>query len=107
MWPMVYQGLGVYREPVQRHTALAASQQFGALPGDAAALSSLPSLDSIPYAHRGSDTGRPHMPYGNAGLTRRCLILGSSAAETPGDVAELLLGCVWSKSAGLKVLSCS
>ena len=61
---MVYQGLGVYREPVQRHTALSAPPQFGALPGDAA-LPSLPSLDSIPYAQRGSDTGTPPTPSGN------------------------------------------
>ncbi|CAL5220819.1 g2895 [Coccomyxa viridis] len=57
MWPMVYQGLGVYKEPVQRHTALAAPHHFGALPGDATALSPLPSLDSPPYAQLHADTG--------------------------------------------------
>ena len=58
---MVYQGLGVYREPVQRPSALALPSHFGALPGGAA-VSSLPSLDSIPYAHRGPDTGTPLEP---------------------------------------------
>ena len=56
MWPMVYQGLGVYREPVQRRPTLAPPQAFGALQSEAA-LGSLPSLESIPYTQRGSDTG--------------------------------------------------
>ena len=66
---MVYQGLGVYREPVQRHSAAAQPQSFGALPREAA-LCSLPSLDGIPYAQRSSDTGM-HL----SGLTRAgCLL---------------------------------
>ncbi len=69
MWPMVYQGLGVYKEPVQRHTALAAPHHFGALPGDATALSPLPSLDSPPYAQLHADTG---VPPTLAGTARSC-----------------------------------
>ena len=53
---MVYEGLGVYREPVQRQSPLAPPHHFGPLPGGTA-VSALLSLDSIPYAHCGPDIG--------------------------------------------------
>ena len=62
LWPMVYQGLGVYREPVQRRAAPPlAPHASGALPAEAA-LCGLPSLDSIPHAHPNFDTGTPVIP---------------------------------------------
>ena len=58
LWPMVYQGLGVYREPVQRPMMrLPAPSLFGTAPGPQDDLLTLPSLDSMPYTPRSSDAG--------------------------------------------------
>lgn len=66
LWPMVYQGLGVYREPVQGPMALPLplpSLGFHAgFGGHQAALHELPSLGQIPYTLRESDTGRCGCP---------------------------------------------
>lgn len=58
LWPMVYQGLGVYKEPVQRPMmSLPAPSLFGTAPGPQDDLLTLPSLGSMPYTLRSSDAG--------------------------------------------------
>ena len=63
LWPMVYQGLGVYREPVQRPMmSLPAPSLLGTAPGPQDDLLTLPSLGSMPYTPRSSDAGAHACP---------------------------------------------
>ncbi len=55
---MVYQGLGVYREPVQRQLISPVPHQYEAFAGQNA-LHEIPSLGSIPCSPPESDTGMP------------------------------------------------
>ena len=61
-WPTVYQGLGVYREPVQGSTAMPVqAQSAGMLPG-ADTLHALPSLGQLPRLSYDFDAGARAAP---------------------------------------------
>ncbi len=83
LWPIVYQGLGVYREPVQRPMmSLPAPPLLGTAPGPQDDRLTLPSLGSMPYTPRSSDAGAhacsAHVPC--VSLTRVEAIVGYDAA---------------------------